>query len=86
MIASQIRVYKKYRSRTALYYFRDEDFRISELQSASVYPYFQITSVRESKDYFYLYFNDEQVYYVRKDGFKFGTVDEFRKFIHEKTS
>lgn len=85
MIRSQIRIYKKYRSRTALYYFRDEDFRISELQSASVYPYFQITSVRESKEYFYLYFNDEQVYYVRKDGFKFGSAEKFREFIHTKT-
>ncbi len=84
IVSRQIEIYNKYRSRTALDYFRDEDFRVSELQSASVYPYFQITSVRESKEYFYLYFNDDQVYYVRKDGFKFGTADEFGKFIRSK--
>lgn len=80
----QQKVCKSYRSRTALYYFREEDFHITELQSASTYPYFQISSVYETERYFYFYFNENQVYFVDKNGFKFGTTDNFRDFLKKQ--
>mgnify|MGYP005962274117 CR=1 FL=1 len=76
--------YRKYPSRTARYYFRSEDFRLSGIQSSTVYPYFQITKAYETKNYFYLYFSDEQAYYVKKSEFSKGEPVEFRKLLKEK--
>lgn len=78
------RAYKGYRSQTALYYFRDEDFRITELQSPTLYPYFQIMEMYETKDYFYIYLNREQHYYVKKDSFKLGNSEDFSAFMKER--
>ena len=83
-----IRVYSKMRSRKAAFYFYDGDFRITGLQSASLYPYFQITRMTETKDYFYLYFGEGTTYFIKKDGFKGFEkgegADEFRAFMQEK--
>ncbi len=82
------RVYGSMRSRKATYYFYDGDFRISGLQASSLHPYFQITDVAETKEYFYLYFGDNTTYFIKKDnfkGFEKGKgADEFRAFLREK--
>lgn len=76
--------YRKYPSRVAHYYFRSEDFRLSGIQSSTVYPYFQVAKAYETKNYFYLYFGEEQAYYVKKSEFIKGDPAEFRKFLKEK--
>ena len=82
------RVYGSMRSRKATYYFYDGDFRITGLQASSLHPYFQITEVAETKEYFYLYFGDNTTYFLKKDnfkGFENGKgADEFRAFLREK--
>ena len=82
------RVYGSMRSRKATYYFYDGDLRITGLQAASMHPYFQITRVAETKDYFYMYFGDNTTYFIKKDGFKGfadgNGADEFRAFLRKK--
>lgn len=82
------RVYGSMRSRKATYYFYDNDFRISGLQASSLHPYFQITDVAETKEYFYLYMGDNTTYFVKKDKFKGFTdgsgAEKFRAFLKEK--
>lgn len=46
--------------------------------------YSKIYRVYETKDYFYLYLDDENAVLVSKSGFKLGSVEEFRKFIKKK--
>ena len=76
------------RSRKATFYFYDGDLRITGLQSASMYPYFQVTKMVETKDYFYIYFGEGTSYFIKKDGFKGFEkgkgADEFRAFMNEK--
>ena len=83
-----IRVYSKMRSRKAAFYFYDGDMRVTGLQASNLYPYFQITRMVETKDYFYLYFGEGTTYFVKKDGFKGFEkgkgADEFRAFMKEK--
>ena len=78
------RVYKNLPNRVALYAFRDEDFRISGLQATGVFPYFQLSGVYETKDKFYLYFGEDNAYFVDKSTFSYGDVNEFRNFIKER--
>lgn len=84
IIKTQKRVFSKLRSRKAAYYFYDGDFRITGLQASNLHPYFQITSLHETKDYFYMYFGVDNTYYIKKDGFKQGDADTFRTFMKEK--
>lgn len=81
MTKTEIGVYKKGRTRDAHYIFREEDFRISGIQSPMLYPYFQILSAYEGKNYFYLYYTDERAYLVDKNGFTQGEAAEFRKML-----
>lgn len=76
--------FKKAKNKENEYTFRADDFRIAGVQSASVFPYFQITRAFETGKYFYLYFGEEQAYYIAKDGFTVGDADGFRKFLKEK--
>lgn len=76
--------FKKVKNKQNEYTFRADDFRIAGVQSASVFPYFQITRAYESKKYFYLYFGEEQAYYIAKDGFTVGDADGFRAFLKDK--
>lgn len=81
---SLIRVFSKMRSRKAAYYFYEKDFRITGLQASNLHPYFQITRMYETKEYFYMYFGESNTYYIKKDGFTQGDVDGFRAFMKEK--
>lgn len=76
--------FKKSRVKENEYTFREEDFRIAGIQAASVYPYFQITRAYETKKYFYLYFGEEQAYYIAKDGFTVGDADGLRELLGRK--
>ena len=55
-------------------------FKIQE----KMYPYFKLYKVFETKEYFYLYIDEENAVLVNKDGFKLGTVEEFTEFIKKK--
>ncbi len=81
----QRRVYDRGVSSTAHYVFYDEAFRVSGIQSASVFPYFQITDVRKHGHYVYLYYGPENAYMVDQNGFALGQWEDFLKFISEKT-
>jgi hypothetical protein len=80
----QRRIFSQGNTKIARYSFYEDVFRISGVQSASNYPYFQITDVRITKDYFYLYYGLENAYIVAKSGFELGTDAEFEQFIKEK--
>jgi len=49
-----------------------------------VYPYLKLYKVFETKEYFYLYVNEENAVLVNKKGFKIGTTEEFTEFIKKK--
>lgn len=49
-----------------------------------VYPYLKLYKVFETKDYFYLYIDEENAVLVNKNGFKLGTAEEFTDFIKKK--
>ena len=85
MEKTQRRVYDRGISSTAHYAFYDEAFRVSGIQSASVFPYFQITDIRRHKQHLYLYYGPENAYMVDKNGFSKGSYEEFVKFLAEKT-
>ena len=46
--------------------------------------YFKLYKVFETKDYFYLYIDDENAILVSKSGFEIGTVEDFTNFIKKK--
>lgn len=46
--------------------------------------YFKLYKVFETKDYFYIYLNDEKASLVNKKGFTSGSSEEFSKFIKKK--
>jgi len=50
----------------------------------NVYPYLKLYKVFETKDYFYLYVDEENAVLVSKTGFKLGTVENFTTFIKKK--
>lgn len=81
----QRRVYDRGVSSTAHYAFYEECFRVSGIQSASVFPYFQIVDVRRHGHYIYLYYGPENAYMVDKFTFSLGEYEDFVKFICEKT-
>ncbi|MEG1426432.1 MAG: YcxB family protein [Oscillospiraceae bacterium] len=78
------KVYGKMKSRNAKYTFYENEFTISGMQSAADYPYFQITELREYKDTFFLYFGENNTYYVNKNSFTKGDAESFEKFLKAK--
>lgn len=48
------------------------------------FPYSRLYKVFETKDYFYLYTDDENAALVSKNGFNLGTAEEFSEFIKKK--
>lgn len=48
------------------------------------YPYMRLYKVFETKDYFYLYINEDVAALVSKTGFNLGTSDKFSEFIKKK--
>lgn len=81
----QRKVYGRGQSQTARYTFYPEVFRVSGIQSTSVIPYFQITTVRRRGQYVYLYYGPENAYMVDQYGFTQGEFEDFVRFITEKT-
>lgn len=81
----QRRVFDRGVSNKAHYAFYDEAFRVSGIQSASVFPYFQLTDVRRHNHYIYLYYGPENAYMVDQFGFSVGEWDDFVTFIGQKT-
>lgn len=57
------------------YYFKVEQ---------KVYTYLKLYKVFETKDYFYLYLDEENAVLVSKDGFEIGTTKDFTDFIKKK--
>ena len=80
------RVFDRGVSSTAHYAFYDDVFRVSGIQSTSVFPYFQIMDVRKHGHYLYLYYGPENAYMVDQYGFSLGEWEDFQKFIAEKTA
>ena len=50
----------------------------------TIYPYFKLYKIFETKDYFYLYIDKENAVLIDKKGFKLGTASEFTVFIKKK--
>lgn len=46
--------------------------------------YFKLYKIFETKDYFYLYINQDYALMLDKKGFQIGTVENFRSFIKKK--
>lgn len=82
----QRKVFSRGVSSTARYTFYDEGFRVTGIQSASIYPYFQITSVRKHGHYLYLYYGPDNAYLMDQYGFSLGEFQDFTAFIREKTA
>lgn len=53
------------------------------LNNQTIY-YFKLYKIFETKDYFYLYINDEHAALISKKGFKVGNAEAFSKFIKKK--
>jgi len=49
-----------------------------------IYPYFKLYKVFETKDYFYLYVDEQNAVLVNKNGFKIGNLEDFTTFIKKK--
>ncbi len=82
----QMKVFQRGVSQVAHYIFYDDGFRVSGIQSGSVYPYFQITDIRRRGQYIYLYYGPENAYLIDQYGFEQGDFESFEKFIREKTA
>ena len=50
----------------------------------NIYPYLKLFKVFETKDYFYLYIDEETAILVNKNGFQLGNAEEFTNFIKKK--
>ncbi len=80
----QEKVYGRGTSQTARYTFYEDGFRVAGVQSASTFPYFQISTVRRRGQYLYLYYGPDNAYMVDRYGFSLGEFEEFEKFIQQK--
>ena len=60
-------------------------FKFHFKTDGNIYPYIKLYKVFETKDYFYLYLNEENAVLVSKTGFKLGTVADFTDFIKKKS-
>ena len=81
----QQKVFGRGVSSTARYTFFEEGFRVAGIQSASVFPYFQIAAVKRHGHYLYLYYGPDNAYLIDQYGFSLGSFEEFSAFIAEKT-
>ena len=55
----------------------------NKLQYSKV-RYFKLYKIFETTDFFYLYIDKEHAFLIDKNGFTFGSAEEFSKFIHKK--
>ena len=81
----QRKAFQRGPSQLAVYSFYEEGFRVAGIQSAAIYPYFQLTAVRKYGRYFYLYYGPDNVYILDREGFKTGDAESFFAFLREKT-
>lgn len=82
----QRKIYGQGREKKARYAFYGEAFRVSGIQSAMAYPYFQITDIRRHKNYIYLYYGPDNAYIIELNGFAAGGGDRFPDFIKSRTA
>ena len=72
--------YKNGKSDTFAFTFYNHFFTIGKIR----YYYFKLHKVYETKDYFYLYFDEDNAALVSKNGFKLGKPNDFSDFIKKK--
>lgn len=71
----------KGKEQTFTFHFYKQFFTLNKVR----FYYFKLFKVYETKEYFYLYINDDNAALVSKDGFKNGkTPEEFAEFIKKK--
>lgn len=80
----QRKIYGAGTTTKAKYFFYDNMFRVSGIQASMIYPYFHISSVRETKEYLYLYYGPDNAYILSKEGFTTGEVRAFLDFMRKK--
>ena len=71
---------KKVSNSTHTFLFYDYYLKVGK---QTIY-YFKLYKIFESKDYFYLYINQDYALMLDKKGFQIGTVEDFRSFIKRK--
>lgn len=72
--------YKKHKEANFTFSFYKHYFTLGKNR----YYYFKLFRVFETKDYFYLYINEDFAALVSKDGFNIGNAIEFSDFIKKK--
>ena len=72
--------YSKNRETSISFVFYNFYFSVEQ----KTFPYSRLYKVFETKDYFYLYIDNENAVLVSKSGFKMGTAEEFSEFIKKK--
>lgn len=64
--------------------FFDKHFEINNNNGTFTFRYFNLHKIFETKDFFYLYANQENAFILSKDGFTHGTEEDFAGFIKKK--
>ena len=83
-------VKKEYQSKkiadeqTFIFKFYENCFVITNKLQYSKVRYFKLYKIFETTDFFYLYIDKEHAFLIDKNGFTFGSAEEFSKFIHKK--
>ena len=83
-------VKKEYQSKkiadeqTFIFKFYENFFVITNKLQYSKVRYFKLYKIFETTDFFYLYIDKEHAFLIDKNGFTFGSAEEFSKFIHKK--
>lgn len=72
----------KYENKSSYFTFNFYKF-FFEIDKTRIY-YFKLYKVFETKDYFYLYIDEDTAFLVSKSGFKIGTPKDFSEFIKKK--
>lgn len=64
--------------------FYERSFKVVDKINYSQLPYWKLKKVFETNDFFYLYIDKTHAFLVKKDGFTYGNVNDFSKFIKKK--
>jgi len=65
--------------------FSEEGYITTTTAAETHWKHEQVKAVYEAKDYFVFFLSDRHGQVYDKSGFKEGTIDEFRRFLSEKT-
>ena len=65
--------------------FRDSGYVHRAQSGESWWPYHQIRAVVETEDYFVLLLDRSHGHIYDKQGFAWGTPEEFRELLHKRT-